>query len=72
MASSSSLGKGLRRGGGIFFVLAVALLGLWLTARLTDRHGAIFLLGGGVFFALIGATLWTIGYSLTMAQRQEH
>jgi len=70
MDSATGLGKGLRIGGGILIALAVALLGLWLSARSTDRHGGIFLLGGGVFIALCGATLWTIGYTLTMARRQ--
>jgi len=66
----SGLGKGLRIGGGILTAIAVALLGLWLSARSTDPHGGIFLLGGGVFIALGGATLWTVGYTLTMARRQ--
>jgi len=67
---AKSIGKGFRIGGGIVLAGAGLLFGLWLSARSTDRHGAIFLLGGAVFFALVGASIWTIGYSLSMAARK--
>ena len=68
MNPASGVGKGYRWGGGLVVVVGLVLFGLWLTARSTDRHGAIFLLGGAVFILLAGVTLWTIGYSLTMVR----
>jgi len=68
MNPASGVGKGYRWGGGILLLFGLALLSLWFIARSTDRHGATLLLGGGVFILLAGATLWTIGYSLTMVR----
>ena len=70
MNPSAQLGKGFRVGGGVLLLCGVALLGLWLSSRSSDRHGAVLLLGGGVLFALAGAAVWTIGYSLTMTKHQ--
>jgi len=67
---AKSIGKGFRIGGGIVLAGAGLLFALWFSARSTDRHGAMFLLGGGVFLALVGALMWTIGYSLGMAARK--
>ena len=65
-----SAGKPVRLVGAIVMAMGGALLALWLSARDSDRHGAFFLLGGGVVFALIGASIWTIGYSITMVRRR--
>jgi hypothetical protein len=70
MNPGTQVGKGFRVAGGFLFVLGIVLLGLWLSARSSDRHGALFLLGGGALIALAGAAVWTIGYSLTMTKRQ--
>jgi hypothetical protein len=60
------LGKVLRRTGAVILALGVALLGMWITGRSTDPHGMVFVFAGGLFVTLVGATLWTIGYSLKM------
>ena len=70
MNPSAQVGKGFRVAGGVLLLLGVVLLGLWLSARSSDRHGAVFLLGGGGLLGLAGAAIWTIGYSLTMTKRQ--
>ena len=70
MNPGAQVGKGFRIGGGVLLLFSVALLGLWLSARSSDRHGALFLLAGGGLFGLAGAAAWTIGYSLTMTKRQ--
>jgi hypothetical protein len=64
-------GRPLRLMGGILMALAAALLLMWLTGRDSDPHGDIFLLGGGVFLALLGAPLWALGYSITMLHRRQ-
>ncbi len=66
MSRGAHLGRGLRVAGRVLLVLSIALVAMWLSGRWTDRHGALFLLGGGIFFALTGTTVWTIGYSLSM------
>jgi len=70
MNPGAQVGKGFRVAGGVLFLFGVVLLGLWLSARSSDRHGALFLLGGGGLFGLAGAAVWTLGYSLTMTKRQ--
>ena len=70
MNPGAQVGKGLRVAGGVLLLIGVVLLGLWLSARSSDRHGAVFLLGGGGLFGLAGAAVWTIGYSLTMTKRR--
>ena len=67
---TQSVGRGFRIGGALLVTAAALLLALWFTSRATDRHGAIFLLGGGVVFGLAGAWIWTIGYSLPMGGRR--
>lgn len=64
-----SRGRGTRIAGGLLLSLAAVFLALWVGARSSDRHGALFLLGAGVFFALGGGFVWTVGYSLTMRRR---
>jgi hypothetical protein len=64
-------GRGFRVAGGLVLALAAVLLMLWLGSRSTDPHGAVFLLGAGVFFGLVGASFWTIGYSLSVAGRRQ-
>ena len=60
------LGRVLRRTGAIILVVGVALLGMWITGRSADPHGMVFVFVGGLFVTFVGATLWTIGYSLKM------
>jgi hypothetical protein len=67
---TQGVGRGFRIGGAVLVSVAAILLVLWLSSRATDRHGAIFLLGGGVVFGLAGAWLWTIGYSLSIGARR--
>jgi hypothetical protein len=67
---TQSVGRGFRIGGALLVTVAALLLALWLTSRATDRHGAIFLLGGVVVFGLAGAWIWTIGYSLSIGARR--
>ena len=64
------VGKWFRVAGGLLLSLAAVLLVLWLSSRSTDRHGAIFLLGAGVFFGVLGASLWTIGYSFSATAKR--
>jgi hypothetical protein len=70
MNPGAQVGKGLRVAGGVLLLFGVVLLGLWLGAHSSDRHGALFLLGGGGLLSLAGAAVWTIGYSLTMTKHQ--
>ena len=70
MNPGAQVGKGFRVAGGVLLLFAVVLLALWLSARSSDRHGALFLLGGGSLFGLAGAAVWTIGYSLTMTKHR--
>ena len=63
------LGKSLRIAGGISALFGIALLVVWLGGRSSDRHGAAFVLIGGLFLSLGGAAAWTIGYALTMTKR---
>ncbi len=70
MNPGAQVGKGFRVAGGVLLLAGVVLLSLWVSARSSDQHGAVFLLGGGGLFALAGAAVWTIGYSLTMTKRR--
>ena len=62
--------KTLRIAGGLAAAVGGLLLALWLSGRSTDRHVAFFILAGGVFFLLVGGSIWTIGHSLSVAARR--
>lgn len=70
MNPTNGVSKGFRAAGGALAALGGLLLALWLSARDTERDGAIFVLGAGAFFALIGGAIWTIGYSISIARRR--